>query len=92
MAFEVLQQKEQDISQKQKRLYAKRDSEKSRCKTPEDFMRFKDSSEEYYGKLEILKTAKKNIKSDRKILDRIFWKEILDKEEKIEAELASKIP
>ena len=92
VAIDLLQQKEQDISQKQKQLYAERDSEKSRCKTAEDFMRFKDSAEEYYGKLEILKTAKKNTKSDRKILDRIFWKEILDKEERIEAELASKIP
>lgn len=92
VAIELLQQKEQDISGKQKQLYAERDSEKSRCKTPEDFMRFKGSSEGYYGKLEILKIAKKNAKSDRKILDRIFWKEILDKEEKIEAELAGKIP
>ena len=92
VAIDLLQQKERDISQKQKLLYAERDSEKSRCKTPDDFMRFKDSAEEYHDKLEILKTAKKNAKLDRKILDRIFWKEILDKEEKIEAELASRIP
>ncbi len=92
VAIELLQQKEQDISQKQKLLYAERDSEKSRCKTAEDFMRFEASAEKYHDKLEILKTAKKNTKSDRKILNRIFWKEIIDKEEKIEAELASKIP
>lgn len=92
VAIELLQQKEQDISQKQKLLYAERDSEKSRCKTAEDFMKFEASAEKYHDKLEILKTAKKNTKSDRKILNRIFWKEIIDKEEKIEAELASKIP
>lgn len=92
VAIDLLQQKERDISGKQKQLYAERDFEKSRCKTPDDFMRFKDSAEEYHDKLEILKTAKKNAKLDRKILDRIFWKEILDKEEKIEAELASRIP
>ncbi|MEG0553640.1 MAG: hypothetical protein RR533_08985, partial [Carnobacterium sp.] len=92
VTIELLQQKDQDISGKKKQLYAERDSEKSRCKTAEDFVRFKDSEEQYYGKLEILKTAKKNTKLDRNILDRIFWKEIIDKEEKIEAELASRIP
>ncbi|MEG1958127.1 MAG: relaxase/mobilization nuclease domain-containing protein [Lachnospiraceae bacterium] len=92
VAIELLQQKEQDISQKQKLLYAKRDSEKSRCKTAEDFMRFEASADGYHEQLEILKTDKKNVKSDRKILDRIFWKEISDKEEKIEAALESTIP
>ena len=92
VTIELLQQKEQDISGKQKQLYAERDSEKCRCKTAEDFVKFKDSADAYHEQLEILKTDKKNAKSDRKILDRIFWKEILDKEEKIEAELASEIP
>lgn len=92
VAIELLQQKEQDISQKQKLLYAKRDSEKSRCKTAEDFMRCEASVDGYHEPLEILKTDKKNVKSDRKILDRIFWKEISDKEEKIEAALESTIP
>lgn len=92
VAIDLLEHKEQDISKKQKQLYTERDFEKSRCKTPDDFMRFKDSAEEYHDKLEFLKTAKKNAKLDRKILDRIFWTEILDKEEKIEADLANKIP
>ena len=92
VAIDLLEHKEQDISNKLKQLYAERDSEKSRCKTAEDFVSFEASDEEYHDRLEILKTAKKNIKSDRKILDRIFWKEMLDKEEKIEAELESKIP
>ena len=92
VAIDLLQQKERDISQKQKLLYAERDSEKNRCKTADDFMRFKDSADGYHEQLEILKTDKKNAKSDRTILDRIFWKEISDKEEKIEAVLESTIP
>lgn len=92
VAIDLLEHKEQDISNKQKQLYAERDSEKSRCKTPEDFMRFKASADGYHEQLEVLKTDKKNAKSDRKILDRIFWKEISDKEEKIEAALENTIP
>lgn len=87
VAIDLLQQKEHNISGKQKQLYAERNFEKSQCKTPEDTMRFRESADIYYDKLELLKTTKKNAKAERKILDNIFRKEISDKEEKIEAGL-----
>ncbi|MDD3416305.1 MAG: relaxase/mobilization nuclease domain-containing protein [Lachnospiraceae bacterium] len=92
VTIDLLEHKEQDISNKQKQLYAERDSKKRLCKTAEDFMRYEAGAVGYHEKLEVLKTGKKNAKSERKILDRIFWKEISDKEEKIEAALENTIP
>lgn len=88
----TLKGKENKITLKQKRLYAERDSVKSRCTTSDDFIKFRASAEEYHKKLEVLKLGKKNLKKDRKILERIYRDESNKKYENIEAKLASGIP
>ncbi|MCI9610904.1 MAG: relaxase/mobilization nuclease domain-containing protein [Eubacterium sp.] len=65
---EELQEKIEEISEKQRSIYRIIAKEKYRCKTPEDFQAFQIKRLEYQKELDILKERKKKCNDERKII------------------------
>lgn len=65
---EELQEKIEEISEKQRSIYRIIAKEKYHCKTPEDFQAFQIKRLEYQKELDILKERKKKCNDERKII------------------------